>query len=284
MNMETYKQIDLNNYVQTGEGGTSLTYTHKTHPTMAKLFNLVNEAELAEREFLTARTVFEMGVPTPEPLQLVTDGERRGVEYELISNKRSFTRIISQEPERLEEISLVFARMAHELHTMKANTSRLTSVKERLRRFYLEKGDKVTEEYKARALDFIDKTPNADTCLHGDLHIGNVITDGRRNLWIDLGQFCYGEPEWDLGWLWTLCNNMDGQRSNFILHVTPETLKAHWNIFLAAYLGTNDQATIGQFTRRLMAYYAVRLPYMLDMQVQGRLPEDALRILPKMIG
>lgn len=282
--METYKQIDLNNYVQTGEGGTSLTYTHKTHPTMVKLFNLVNEAELAEREFLTARTVFEMGVPTPEPLQLVTDGERRGVEYELISNKRSFTRIISQEPERLEEISLVFARMARELHTMKADTSRLTSVKERLRRFYLEKGDKVTEEYKERALDFIDKTPDADTCLHGDLHIGNVITDGRRNLWIDLGQFCYGEPEWDLGWLWTLCNNMDGQRSNFILHVTPETLKAHWNIFLAAYLGTNDQANIGQFTRRLMAYYAVRLPYMLDMQVQGRLPEDALRILPKMIG
>ena len=74
--METYKQIDLNDYVQTGEGGTSLTYTHKTRPVMAKLFNLVNEAELAEKEFLTARAVFEMGIPTPEPLQLVTDGVR----------------------------------------------------------------------------------------------------------------------------------------------------------------------------------------------------------------
>ena len=282
--METYKKIDLNDYVQTGEGGTSLTYTHKTHPTMAKLFNLVNEAELAEREFLTARTVFEMGVPTPEPMQLVTDGERRGVEYELIKNKRSFTRIISQEPERLEEISKAFARMVRELHTTKADTSRLTSVKERLRRFYQEKGDRVTEEYKERALDFIDKTPDADTCLHGDLHIGNVITDGQRNLWIDLGQFSYGEPAWDLGWMWTMCNNMDGKRSDFILHVTPETLKAHWNIFIAAYLGTNDQATIGEYTRRLMPYYAVRLPYMYDMQVQGRLPEVALQQLPKMIG
>ena len=282
--MNTYKQIDLNDYVQTGEGGTSLTYTHQTRHTMAKLFNLVNEAELAEKEFLTARAVFEMGIPTPEPLRLVTDGERRGVEYELISNKRSFTRIISQEPERLEEISQTFARMTRELHAIKADTSRFMSVKERLRRFYQEKGDLVTEEYKEHALNFIDQSPDADTCLHGDLHIGNIITDERRNLWIDLGQFSYGEPEWDLGWMWTICNQIDGQRSDFILHVTPETLKSHWNIFLAAYLGTNDQEAIGQYTRRLMPYYAVRLPYMLDLLVQGRLPEDALQQLPKVIG
>ena len=282
--MNTYKQIDLNDYVQTGEGGTSLTYTHKTRHTMAKLFNLVNEAELAEKEFLTARAVFEMGIPTPEPLRLVTDGERRGVEYELISNKRSFTRIISQEPERLEEISQTFARMTRELHAIKADTSRFMSVKERLRRFYQEKGDLVTEEYKEHALNFIDQSPDADTCLHGDLHIGNIITDERRNLWIDLGQFSYGEPEWDLGWMWTICNQIDDQRSDFILHLTPETLKVHWNIFIAAYLGTNDREAIGQYTRRLMPYYAVRLPYMLDLLVQGRLPEDALQQLPKVIG
>ena len=282
--MNTYETIDLNDYVQTGEGGTSLTYTHQTRHTMAKLFNLVNEAELAEKEFLTACAVFEMGIPTPEPLRLVTDGERRGVEYELISNKRSFTRIISQEPERLEEISLAFARMARELHTQKANTSRFTSVKERLRRFYQEKGDLVTEVYKEHALNFIDKSPDADTCLHGDLHIGNVITDGQRSFWIDLGQFSYGEPEWDLGWMWTICNQIDDKRSDFILHLTPETLKAHWNLFIATYLGTNDQEAIGQYTRRLMPYYAVRLPYMLDLLVQGRLPEDALQQLPKIIG
>ena len=75
--MNTYETINLNDYVQTGEGGTSLTYTHKTRPTMAKLFNLANEAELAEREFLTARAVFEMGIPTPEPDR--RGSPRRGV-------------------------------------------------------------------------------------------------------------------------------------------------------------------------------------------------------------
>jgi len=282
--MENYKQIDLNDYVQTGEGGTSLTYTHQSRPALAKLFNPGSEAEEAEREFLTARAVFDMGLPTPEPLQLITDGERRGVEYELIRDKRSLTRIVSQEPERLEEISLTFARMTRELHATTANTSQIPSIKDTLRRFYQEKGDRVTDEYKERALAFIDRVPDADTCLHGDLHIGNVITDGRRSLWIDLGQFSYGEPEWDLGWMWTICNQIDSRRSDFILHLTPETLKVHWNVFIAAYLGTDDKAAIGEYTRRLMAYYAVRLPYMLDLLMQGRLPEDALQQLPKVIG
>ncbi len=280
--METYKQIDLNDYVQTGKGGTSLTYTHKTRNALAKLFNHGSEAEQAEREFLTARAVFEMGVPTPEPYQLVTDGQRQGVEYELIKNKRSLTRILSQEPERLEEISLTFARMARELHAMKADTSRFPSIKDSLRRFYMEK-NLVSEEYKQRALNFIDKVPDAETCLHGDLHIGNVITDGQRNLWIDLGQFSYGVPEWDLGWMWTICNVMDGQRSDFILHVTPETLKAHWNIFLPAYLGTDDEETIARYNHRLTAFYAARVPYMLDMQIQGRLPEEAFKPLSQLM-
>ena len=301
--MDRYKQIDLNEYVQTGEGGTSLTYTHKTRPALAKLFNPGSEAEEAEREFLTARAVYDMGIPTPEPFQLITDGKRQGVEYELISNKRSLTRIISEEPERLEEISLTFARMVRELHATKAErlrvlalaseqvrageqssgiTSRFPSIKDTLRRFYQEK-DLVSEEYKQCALQFIDRVPDADTCLHGDLHIGNVITDGQRNLWIDLGMFSYGVPEWDLGWMWTICNVMDGQRSDFILHVTPETLKAHWNIFLPAYLGTDDEETIARYNHRLTAFYAARVPYMLDMQVQGRLPEEAFKPLSQLM-
>ena len=281
--MEEYKLIDLNDYVQTGEGGTSLTYTHKTRPSMAKLFNPGNEAELAEKEFLTSRVVFEMGVPTPEPYQLITDGSRRGVEYELIKNKRSFTRIISQEPARLEEITLTFARMVRELHALKADTSRLQSFKETLKRFYIEK-ERVTDHYKQCALNFLEKVPDAETCLHGDLHIGNIITDGQRTLWIDLSQFSYGAPEWDLGWMWTICNRMDGRRSDFILHVTPETLKAHWNIFIAAYLGTDDKEKIEQYTKRILPYYAVKLPYMYDMIYQASLPEPALQQLPQVIG
>lgn len=36
--VEEVQRIDLNDYVQTGEGGTALTYNHKDGKTLAKLF------------------------------------------------------------------------------------------------------------------------------------------------------------------------------------------------------------------------------------------------------
>lgn len=99
--MNTYETIDLNDYVQTGEGETALTYNHKDGKTLAKLFMPSMTADNAIREFRISQIVYEIGLPTPKPIRLITDGEHYGAEYELIQHKRSFTRIISQEPDQL---------------------------------------------------------------------------------------------------------------------------------------------------------------------------------------
>ena len=274
--MMEYQKIDLNEYVRTGEGGTAVSYTKKTRNTLAKLYNPGFEADRAKQEFLIASSVFNLGIPTPEPIRLVTDGERFGAEYELISGKRSFARIISQEPERLEEISLEFARLTRKLHGTKADTTKISSYKQRMQRFYMEKS-LVPDEYKRRALAFLEQVPDTPTCVHGDLHIGNIITDGKRTLWIDVGEFGYGVPEWDLSLMWTICNNMSNERANELFHVTHDTLFTHWNIFLTAYLGTSDRQVLGEFTKRLLSFYAVKLPYVFDMSSHTSLLETVLQ-------
>ena len=277
---EEIQLINLDDYIQTGEGGTALTYTHKDGLSLAKLYNPGFEADRAKAEFLTARAVFELGIPSPEPFRLITDGERSGAEYELIKNKRSYTRIISQEPERLEEISLKFARMAKELHAKQADTTRLQSYKQRIANFYHEK-DMVPEDYKQRVLQFLDTVPDTPRCLHGDLHIGNIITDGQRDLWIDLGEFAYGAPEWDLALLWTMCHNMPGDRVEHIFHITHDTMQAHWDIFFPAYLGTNDPQAIHEATQRLLPYYAAKVPYIFHMVFNRPMPDAALQNIGK---
>ena len=122
---EEIQRINLNDYIQTGEGGTALTYTKKDGLSLAKLYKNGFEAARFKAEFLTARTVFELGIPSPKPYRLITDGERSGAEYELIKNKRSYTRIISQVPERLEKITLKCAHMARELQAIDEATKRL---------------------------------------------------------------------------------------------------------------------------------------------------------------
>ncbi|WP_033150922.1 TIGR02172 family protein [Prevotella sp. RM4] len=279
---EEIQRINLDDYIQTGEGGTALTYTHKDGLSLAKLYNPGFEADRAKAEFLTARAVFELGIPSPEPFRLITDGQRSGAEYELIKNKRSYTRIISQEPERLEEISLKFARMAKELHAKQADTTRLQSYKQRIANFYHEK-DMVPEDYKQRVLQFLDTVPDTPRCLHGDLHIGNIITDGQRDLWIDLGEFAYGVPEWDLALLWTMCHNMPGDRVEHIFHITHETMMAHWDIFFPAYLGTSDPQAIHEATQRLLPYYAAKVPYIFHMVFNRPMPDAALQNIGKLL-
>lgn len=281
--MDSYQKIELSDYVRSGEGGTAVSYTHKTRNTLAKLYNPGFEADRAREEFHTARAVFEMGLPTPEPLRLVTDGERYGAEYELVKGKRSFTRIISEEPGRLEEISLTFAEWARRLHATPVPPGRLRSYKEVLIQFYKEK-TLVPEAYKQKALAFLETVPDAPTCLHGDLQIGNIITDGDRTLWIDVGEFSHGTPEWDISIMWIMGVRMGEERANSLFHLTSEQMRAHWNFFLPAYLGTSDPQILGQYTRRLIPYYAAKVPYVYDMAYHCALPADALQRIEQMMG
>jgi uncharacterized protein (TIGR02172 family) len=274
------QRINLNDYIQSGEGGTALTYTKKDGLSLAKLYKPGFEADRAKAEFMTARIVFELGIPSPEPYRQITDGQRSGAEYELIKNKRSYTRIISQEPERLEEISLKFARIARELHAKEADTTLLCSYKQRIERFYREKS-RVPEDFKQRALKFLDTVPDTPRCLHGDLQIGNIITDDERDLWIDLGDFSYGTPEWDLSMFWAMCNNISAEQSSRLFHLTPEIMKAHWDIFFPAYLGTSDTQVVIEATKRLLPYYAIKNPYMFDMAFNGPMPDSDLQRIVK---
>lgn len=273
-----YQRINLGDYIQSGEGGTALAYASKDGKTLAKLYNPGFEADMAREEFIAACNVFEMGIPTPKPYRLITDGKRVGAEYELIKGKRSFARIISQEPQRLEELSLEFAQMARKLHDTKADVTKMKSVKQMLKDFYQQK-DIVPEYYKRRALEFIDSTPDSTNCVHGDLQIGNIISDGKRTLWIDVGGFGYGTPEWDLAFTFDVTNCLNAVKADHLFHLKPDTLLEHWNIFISAYLGTSDPQRVEEAVRRINPYAAARLPYMFFLAYHTRMPDEGARML-----
>ena len=283
--MSTYETIDLNDYVQTGEGGTALTYDHKDGKTMAKLFMPGMGTETAEREFLVNKTVYEMGIPTPRPLRLVTDGTRFGAEYELIQNKRSFTRIISQEPEQLEPLSLRFAQLAREIHRTPADTTRLPSMKDLIRAQIIRYTD-LPEDVSEKALQFVEAVPDVHTCLHGDLHIGNIITDGERTLWIDVGDFAYGAPEWDLCMMYYSSNYMREERAISIFHLPIEVLKQHWAVFARAYYGTTDEETLRKKEQALLPFLAVKMLFIISkiQNGSGALPEMILSMMRRNLG
>ena len=258
--MNQYQQINLEDYFQSGEGGQALTYTRKDGRTMAKMFQFGFGPETVEREFRISKAVYEAGIPCPEPIRLVTDGQSFGAEYEVIANKRSFTRIISEEPEQLEPLTLKFARLGRKLHSTPANTEVFPDIKDVIRP-WIEKSTCISASLRARLLCALDSIPSPRTCLHGDFHIGNIITNGEKDYWIDLGDFSYGAPEWDLSMNFYLANYIPSAYMDQLFHLDNATFRKHWDLLVKAYLGIQTQEEQRAYEMRLLPFTALKYTF-----------------------
>ena len=267
--MSNYEKINLEDYTQTGEGGQALTYTRKDGSAMAKMFIYEQGLDTVEREFYISKAVYEAGIPCPRPIRLVTDGERFGAEYEVIANKRSFTRIISQEPEQLEPLSVKLAQLGRELHATPANTEVFPDMKEVIRP-WIEISSCISDALRARLLPILDSIPSPKTSLHGDFHIGNIITNGEKDYWIDLGDFAYGAPEWDLGMNLYLAYYMSPEYMDSLFHLDNATFRKHWSILLRAYYGLNTLEEQQAKEKELLKFTAFKLLYNFSKRHNGQ--------------
>ena len=222
--MEPIK-ISIDDYVLAGGGANGESYYHRKDPSvMLKLYfpGMINQPL---DEMLLARKVYDLGVPTP------------------------FARACGDHPEKVAEYAVDFAVMCKHLHAIHVNMSEFESVKVRYLRL-LGESPYFTPQEKDRLSKFIIDAPDSDTALHGDLHFGNAI------FVIDLGDFGYGHPYFDLGMLY-LCCKLSGEEFNKeYLHVDNATASAFWDAFVPEYFGTD--LTMEEVDRLILPYAALK--------------------------
>ena len=235
-------KIDLNDYVRVGEGANGASYNHKTNPDiMLKMY--FRNFEAAEKELELAQKVYAAGIPTPEPGDLVTDGERMGIRFRRLVGKRSYSRACGDEPERAPEYGREFAQLCKRLHAIHVDTTQFESVKERLYTL-LDANPDFTPDQKTKIRAFIAAAPDADTAIHGDLQFGNAIfteKDGVRTpYFIDLGDFCYGYPMFDIGMVYLCCCLNDEAWTMEVNHMSNATAAQFWEAFQEEYFGPDQ--------------------------------------------
>lgn len=267
--MSEYAKINLEDYIQSGEGGQAITYTRKDGSAMAKMFQYGLGTETVEREFYISKAVYEAGIPCPKPIRLVTDGEHFGAEYEVIANKRSFTRIISHEPEQLEPLTVKFAQLGKELHSTPANAEVFPDMKDVIRP-WIEKSQCITDPLRQRLLSTLDSLPSPKTCVHGDFHIGNIITNGEKDYWIDLGDFAWGAPEWDLSMNLYLAYYMSPEYMDNLFHLDNASFRKHWSLLLKTYYGLQTLDEQRTCEKNLLKFTALKLIFNFSKRRNGQ--------------
>lgn len=234
--MEAIK-ISLDDYLLSGGGFNGESYNHKTDPTIMLKLYFPGKIQQPLDEMKLAQKVFDLGIPTPEPGEyVVTEDGRYGIRFRRIADKVSYSRAVGDHPEKVQQYAEEFAQMCLQLHSTHVDTSQFENVKDRYYRL-LEENPFFTTHEKDKLGKFIADVPERDTAIHGDLQFSNAIFVGSQRYFIDLGDFCYGYPLFDVGMLY-LCCLLDGEeyiREYF--HMDKPTAVRFWECFAPAYFG-----------------------------------------------
>ncbi|MCQ2263935.1 MAG: phosphotransferase [Bacteroidales bacterium] len=251
-------EVDMDDYEYFGDGYTALSYNHRSGQQVLKLYHDFMPQDVVEKEKRTAVSALLMGIPTPMTGPIVRIGKRHGIIFERIANKKSFVRAIADAPEKLEYYAITFADMCKRLHDTPCDTSVFPSIRE-FYRDLVTRTPHFSEDEKQRFAAFLETVDEKNTCIHGDLHIGNVITTGEVNLFIDMADFGYGDPLFDLGLLYYMSHSESPERTMRLFHIDDATFLNFWHIFLRRYFNTNDASELAGIEARIKPFAALKM-------------------------
>lgn len=261
--LEKPVELSMQGYEIFGGGFNGDSYYGADGDDMLKLYTQAASAAECEQEKRYARTAFLAGIPTPLSGELVTADGRRGVTFERIQGKKSISRLLADNPDKIEQYAKDFAELCQNLHRTPCNRAAFPSVDAIIRRVILDL-PAYSDKEKTAVLHFMDGIPETGTCLHGDLHIGNVIwTPDGDYLFIDMGDFGYGNPLLDLGMTYFVMRCPPAKMMDNVLHNTPETMAKFWNLFVKYYAGVETPEQVAAFTENVLPFVGLRAMFLM---------------------
>ncbi len=279
------ERINLSEYRKSGAGANGESFNCiADNSVMLKLYNTDYPTDTIFTELEIARKVYELGIPSPEPGQLVTDGERIGIRFRRILGKRSFSRMIADEPQRYDEFTREFARFCLRLHSVECPEGYFPDAKPQFKAL-LDADVYLDAEQKRQASAFIQGIPDTGTALHGDMHIGNVlstlpsgapISQPHDLYFIDLGYFARGCPLLDLGMMRCICVTSDEEFRRKEIHIDTTMGAKVWTSFVDEYF--EGRLTVEEADDLIIPYQALKC-FLVEYNLNGFLPPDYERLV-----
>lgn len=268
------KEIDITLWTKVGEGGNGATYTNQAEPgvLLKESYLELAKADNLVKEFNLSKAVYELGIPTPQMLELVSVNGRAAIKCQAIQGKKSFARLCNDNPEKIDEYARQMARLAKQFHaTIATGESAIPSMKAIMEEAVAQ-SEMLSAKAKQRVQEFIDTIEDAPTLVHGDFTFSNLIMADDKAYWIDLGNAAHGSPYFDLGHFYLFCNIFSRkQRVQDIAHMTDQQMIQFWNTFAKAYSGEENVDEFNKTCKRFAALDIVLLGHIQPLTFSERL-------------
>ncbi len=166
--------------------------------TIVKLYNEGVEPHIAEKEKEFAKAAFVSGIPTAISYDVVACGSRTGVVYEML-DATLFSAVIRADLAAIDQHAARLAEITRIVHATPADTRVFSDIKANFvgyidqMDFFLSADEIAFLQAKLQAI------PDADTCVHFDLHTSNIMIRGGEPVIIDMGDVSRGHYMFDMG-------------------------------------------------------------------------------------
>jgi uncharacterized protein (TIGR02172 family) len=196
------RQISVEGCKVLGKGAGGIVY-RLDNETIVKVYSGPNPKHEIEEGQAKAKYALIRGVPTAIAFDRVRVGENDGAIYELLEAK-TFQEIVSEQPERLEEMTERYLRFLSQLNDLTAEKS---GDLEDARKIHLRSMEKIRGLMPDDVIDgvcsLLKAMPEDLHIVHGDLHMKNLMFCNGEPMVIDMDTLCVGNKIFELGRLAT---------------------------------------------------------------------------------
>ena len=242
---KAYRVVSLDGCEEIGRGANGSIY-RIDQDNVIKVYNNADALDDIRHEREVAKLALILGIPTAISYDVVRVGDSYGSVFELL-NASSFSKIIAQEPEKLDFCVQEYVKMLKKIHGTLVPKGKLPDMREtalgwaRFMRGFL------PEAAGEKLLALVEAVPRDDHMLHGDYHTKNVMLQNDEVLLIDMDTLAVGHPIFELASMFNSFVGYSEYDHETILHFQGfdfETGRTFWRKALEAYLGTSSETKI----------------------------------------
>ena len=242
---KAYRVVDVTGCEEIGRGANGKIY-RIDQDNVVKVYNNADALEDIRHEREVARLALILGIPTAISYDIVKIGDSYGSVFELL-NARSFSKILSTEPEKMDWCVKEYVNMLKKIHSTVVPAGKLPDMRETALSWARFMKDYLPEEEGNKLIRLVEEVPQDNHMIHGDYHTKNLELQNDEVLLIDMDTLAVGNPVFELGSMFNAFigfSELDHEIIQKFQGFDFETSTVFWHKTLAAYLGTEDEDAI----------------------------------------